>query len=47
MDADAFAPEYLRMSQAERVRAQASDAEKERMKAGITPTSAHSAGEHV
>ncbi|MBQ7840275.1 MAG: tRNA (adenosine(37)-N6)-threonylcarbamoyltransferase complex dimerization subunit type 1 TsaB [Lachnospiraceae bacterium] len=40
-----FTPEYLRMSQAERERMEASEAEKERMKAGITPASAHTAGE--
>lgn len=38
--ADAFAPEYLRMSQAERERMEANEAERERMKAGITPGSA-------
>lgn len=45
MEADAFAPEYLRMSQAERERAEATEAEKERMKAGITPASAHQNGD--
>ena len=38
ISADDFAPEYLRMSQAERERMEASEAEKERMKAGITPS---------
>lgn len=37
LGADAFAPEYLRMSQAERERMEANEAERERMKAGITP----------
>lgn len=37
VSADAFAPEYLRMSQAERERMEASEAQKEAMKAGITP----------
>lgn len=40
VSADAFAPEYLRMSQAERERMAANEAEKERMRAGITPGSA-------
>lgn len=39
-----FAPEYLRMSQAERERMEASEAERERMKAGITPGSAAAGG---
>lgn len=39
VSADAFAPEYLRMSQAERERMEASEAQKEAMKAGITPGS--------
>lgn len=42
VDADAFAPEYLRMSQAERERMEANDAQRERMKAGITPLNAES-----
>lgn len=40
VDADTFAPEYLRMSQAERERMEASEAEKEAMRAGITPGAA-------
>jgi len=36
MSADDFAPEYLRMSQAERERMEADDARRELMKAGIT-----------
>lgn len=40
--ADAFAPEYLRMSQAERERMEANEAQRERMKAGITPAAAES-----
>lgn len=40
VSADDFAPEYLRMSQAERDRMEASEAERERMRAGITPGSA-------
>lgn len=35
-----FAPEYLRLSQAERERLEASEAERERMKAGVTPAGA-------
>lgn len=42
VSADDFAPEYLRMSQAERERMEASEAERERMKAGITPSGAES-----
>lgn len=37
--ADAFAPEYLRLSQAERERMEADETQRERMKAGITPQS--------
>lgn len=37
VSADAFAPEYLRMSQAERERMEADEMQRERMKAGITP----------
>lgn len=37
VSADAFAPEYLRLSQAERERMEADEAERELMKAGITP----------
>lgn len=37
VSADEFAPEYLRMSQAERERLEASQQEREQMKAGITP----------
>lgn len=37
VSADAFAPEYLRMSQAERERMEADEAQRERMRAGITP----------
>lgn len=37
VSADAFAPEYLRMSQAERARMEANEAERERLKAGIAP----------
>lgn len=40
VSADDFAPEYLRMSQAERTRMEADRAERERMRAGITPHSA-------
>lgn len=40
VSADAFAPEYLRMSQAERERMEASEAERERLKAGIAPAGA-------
>lgn len=40
VSADAFAPEYLRMSQAERERMEASVEERERLKAGIAPTGA-------
>lgn len=42
VSADDFAPEYLRMSQAERTRMEADRAEQERMRAGIVP---HGAGE--
>lgn len=38
-----FAPEYLRMSQAERERMEASEAERERLKAGIAPAQEHKA----
>lgn len=37
VEAAAFAPEYLRLSQAERSRMNASDEEQERMKAGVKP----------
>lgn len=37
VEADAFSPEYLRVSQAERERMEADEAQRERMKAGITP----------
>lgn len=37
VSADAFAPEYLRMSQAERERMEADEAQRARMRAGITP----------
>lgn len=37
VSADAFAPEYLRLSQAERERMEADEAWRERMRAGITP----------
>lgn len=40
VSADAFAPEYLRMSQAERERMEASETERERLKAGIAPAGA-------
>lgn len=40
MSADDFAPEYLRMSQAERERMEASDAEREGLRAGIAPAGA-------
>lgn len=40
MSADDFAPEYLRMSQAERERMEASDAEREGLRAGIAPVGA-------
>lgn len=43
INADDFAPEYLRMSQAERERMEANEAERERLKAGIAPAGA---GEH-
>lgn len=38
VEADRFAPEYLRMSQAERERMGADEAEKEAMRAGIAPS---------
>lgn len=38
VSAGEFAPEYLRMSQAERERMEASEAERERLKAGIAPS---------
>lgn len=40
ISADDFAPEYLRMSQAERARMEASEAEREGLKAGIAPEGA-------
>ena len=38
VDADRFAPEYLRMSQAERERMEADEIQKEAMKAGNAPS---------